>query len=126
MSSLLNLRPQKRTLKLAGGEIEIYPLKISQIIDFLSSHASIVQDYKKGRPIADLILESGPKAIFSVVDMATRSESGTAQKAEDGGLFLSVELGEIVEAVVSISLPGDRLGKLIARVEDHVKGLGKE
>ena len=120
MSALLKLRPQKRTLELLCGKVTVFPLKISQIVDFIDEHKWIVSDYRAGKPIAESVTKAGPSAVFYVIDCATREEFGTAEQAEDEGILTPIDTAEILEAAIFLSLPGDRLGKLLARVEEHL------
>ena len=120
MSALLKLRPQKRTLELPCGKVTVFPLKISQIVDFINEHKWIVSDYRAGKPIAESVTKAGPSAVFYVIDCATREEFGTSEQAEEQGIFTPIDTAEILEAAIFLSLPGDRLGKLLDRVGEQL------
>lgn len=124
--SLLDLIPQTKTVKLSGGSVEVHGMRWRDILGVVGKHVGIAQsisDLPAGERISklrDVILGAGEEAINDIIDSATNSDPGTAEKSP----LTAIDEADIVVALLEISLPADRLGKAVAEGEKWVAALG--
>lgn len=126
--SLFDLVEQSKTVTLSGGSVEVYPLDLRKILTLIGKHSDIASSLqfspKEARAdvIREAVISAGSDAVSSLIDAATKSESGAAEKAP----LSAMDQLEIVEVVVDMSLPKERLGKFMVKGEQWLAALGLE
>jgi hypothetical protein len=119
--TLEDLRPTVETVRAAGVDLPIHPLRIRDLQSLAKKHSALVAPFfgpteGRGKAIVDAILECD--ATCDVIDAAVRWEPGSAEKAP----FSAVEEGLIVIATVKASIP--ELEKLMAEGKSLFQLLG--
>ena len=126
MSLLKNLVPASTRVELPGTHVDVYGLSIATIVTLIGRHPSLVQAFRvpageeRIAAVAGAIKSAGPAAVADVIDASTKSEPGTAASV---GLVAADEAA-IVLAAVRLTIPEDRVGKLIAGGGAWLSALG--
>lgn len=106
------------------GNLPVYPLRLAQIANLILRHAGLADAFGSKDPaqIAGAILAHSDSAVNAVLDAATRSKPGTAEKANISGF----DEARIIKACVEKTLPEDRdeLEKFQADVEGLLTQFG--
>ncbi len=102
MASLADLSPIQKTVKVRGIEVDVYPLRLTDIGTLIAKHSGLVKALSSG-DIPSAIASVGPDAVCDVIDAATRVAPGTASTYN----LTAVEEGNIVLATVEMTLPED-------------------
>ncbi len=124
--SLLDLLPQSRTVELAGGRVEVHPARIRDLLAILARHrasaASLQEAMRSDEPgaLRDAVVRLGAGFVDDVLDVATRSDPGTAARAT---LTAGDEL-EIVGTFIDLTLPKEQLGNALARFDRMEAAVG--
>lgn len=124
--SLLDLISQSKTVKLSGGTVEVHGMRWRDILGIIGRHVGIANGIKslpadeRLAKMREVVLSAGEDAINEILDKATKSEPGSAAKAN----LTAIDEADIVIALLEISLPADRLGKVMAEGEKWSVALG--
>jgi len=125
---LLDLVKQSRTVKLSGGEVEVFAMRWREILQVLARNNDMlgrIRDIPKDEladQIRDAVLGAGEAALNDMFDAATASERGAAAQAN----LTAADENDIILTVLELSLPRDRLGKQIAEGERWLGVFGQE
>jgi len=126
MSNLSKLKRAPATLTIDGEEIQVHALRLGDISAILSKYPRValafqVKGEDRGLAIVRALVEAGATAVNDVIDVGTRSESGTAAAADLDPL----DEAEILLAVFERTLPDDeeRLEKFKARLTELMNRL---
>ncbi|MCG6111562.1 MAG: hypothetical protein MEQ74_05155 [Paracoccus sp.] len=132
MSSLRALRNKPTKLQLSGGPADVWGVAIETILDLLDDYPGLVVAYQsaagesRSAAIVSAIRASGREVMHRLIDLGTRSEPGTAAEVAAAGDLTAIDQAEIIATVVKLSLPEDRVGKLMAVGEGYIGALGQE
>jgi len=118
MVSLVDIVPQKRTVHIAGGELELRGLGLRQIADLLLRFPSLRNLFTEGAPTLDInaILLFAPDAIGAII--AESAKEPEAAEAITDGMPVD-DVAECLLAVRDLTMPSgpspffDRLEKLV-------------
>jgi hypothetical protein len=120
MVSLVDIVPQKRTVQISSGELELRGLGLRQIADLLLRFPSLRNLFVQGAPELDVetLLVLAPDAIATVIAHAA-GQPDAVEAITDGALSLD-ELTECLAAVRDLTMPNgaapflERLTRLLS------------
>jgi len=115
--SLVDIVPQKRTVQLSGGELELRGLGLRQIADLLLRFPTLRNPFLQGAPELEVetLLIMAPDAIGAIIAEAARQPDAAGSIADNLALD---DIAECLLAVRDLTMPGgpvpflERLAKL--------------
>ena len=122
MGSIRDLLESKNKVKLSGGDVEIYGVRIKDIIKLVSNNPELISAFKKedgterASAIVSVIMKSGEDVINEVIELITKSEKGDAKKSH----LTAIDELEIITSGVKLSIPEDRMGKIVADIQNYL------
>lgn len=126
MVSLVDIVPQKRTIRIAAGELELRGLGLRQIADLFLRFPELRKLFVAGAPDIDveMAILSAPEAIAAIIAEAA-GQPDAVQAIGDGALSLD-ELTECLLVVRDLTMPNGTapfLRKIEALLGDTRVGL---
>jgi hypothetical protein len=131
MVSLVDIVPQKRTVQIAGGEIELRGLGLRQIADLLVRFPELRKLLVEGAPAieVDTLLADAPAAIGTIVAQS----AGQPEAAETIADALSLDdLVDCLIAIRDLTMPNgvapfmDRITRLVSGAGGAPLGKGPD
>jgi hypothetical protein len=107
MVSLVDIVPQKRTVQLAAGELELRGLGLRQIADLFLQFPSLRNIFTEGAPAitaAEVIL-GAPDAIGTIIALSAGQPEAAEKIVDVGGGLSPDELGDCLEAIYDLTFP---------------------
>lgn len=102
MTNLADLAPIVSSVKVRGKEMDVHPLRLSDIALLIAKNKSLVSILDNG-DIAAGIMQAGPDAVSQTIAAALRTDLRTVVNAGLTG----VEEGRIVVETIELTLPED-------------------
>jgi hypothetical protein len=126
MVALVDIVPQKRTVQIRGGELELRGLGLRQIADLLLRFPNLRNLFVEGAPELDVetLLVMAPDAIGAIIAEAA-GQPEAVNAIADGALALD-ELTECLGVVRDLTMPhgaAPLLQRLTALLDGGVVGL---
>jgi hypothetical protein len=107
MVSLVDIVPQKRTVQLAAGELELRGLGLRQIADLFLTFPSLRNIFTEGAPAlspAEIIV-CAPDAIGTIIALAAGQPEAAEKIVDVGGGLTPDEIGDCLEAIYELTFP---------------------
>jgi hypothetical protein len=106
MVSLVDIVPQKRSVSIAAGELELRGLCLRQIAHLFLQFPSLRNKFTEGAPEVDLteLIALAPDAIATIIAEAA-GQPEAADKIADGNLLTPEEMLDCLEAIHDLTFP---------------------
>jgi hypothetical protein len=107
MVSLVDIVPQKRTVELAAGPLELRGLGLRQIAELFLTFPSLRNIFTEGAPAlspAEIII-GAPDAIGTVIALSAGQPEAAEKIVDVGGGLTPDELLDCIEAIYELTFP---------------------
>jgi hypothetical protein len=107
MVSLVDIVPQKRTVQLAAGELELRGLGLRQIADLFLSFPSLRNVFTEDAPAisAAEIIIGAPDAIGTIIALSAGQPEAAEKIVDVGGGLTPDEVCDCLEAIYDLTFP---------------------
>jgi hypothetical protein len=131
MVSLIDIVPQKQTVQIAGGEIELRGLGLRQIADLLVRFPEVRKLLVEGAPAIDIdtLLAGAPEAVGTIIAQS----AGQPEAADTIADALSLDdLADCLIAIRDLTMPNglapfmDRIARLVSGASGVPLGKGPD